>query len=289
MTDLVPGFSNKTRSRRALLSLFFIAHLAAACISGIPSAEQLYLASGEAETANQGRPPATTVSRGAVPGAVAALSTAGRQLTDPIRPLAMRYARLTGIVQNWSMFGNPPTGSEYLRFRYYSTGPGPSGASSSFVATELVFPQSPDTEIPEFKAYWRAHRDKAISNALISYFLERVRRKQAGLPPPIPGDPAFEDPLKQGLVPVVHYFSETYAKRLDPARRLIRTEAWYGLAQSRAPDEVAISPRSRAAVLERYYRGLREEPASDPRFRSIDTLEDEADILWMLIYAQTPS
>jgi len=277
-----------TMFRRRIISIFLLFHLMALAVSTIPDPKELRLAEGVRES------PDDAVSAGVTP----VLDSAARslddfasrawQLTTRVRPLARRYVVRLGLEQNWSMFANPPRGSEYLRFRYYSASAQHQPGAPLTVTTELVFPVAPETESHLFGAYWQAHRDKAISNALVGYFRERLDRAAAGQP--LPAAEAGLDPwVGKRFVPVAQFFADRYAHtRLPAGERLVKSEAWYGLAASPPRGDAPLFPESRARSIERYYRGSPAKSVDESALRLIDSMEHEADIMWLLVYIQAP-
>jgi hypothetical protein len=276
-------------TNRPILSIALAGHLAALTVSAIPSPGELRSAAGTQESVDDSLSnrirPVLDISAGVLTN----IAERAWQITAPVRPALNRYSGTLGLPQTWNMFANPPTGSEYLRFRYYYYSSRESQAARPLVvATELVFPVAPDTESHLIEAYWQGHRDKAVSNALIDYFRQRSNRVAAGLPPPAAGDPKFDELLKESFLPVVQYFRQQYADaHFDARDQLIRTEVWYGFAPSRSIGDPPLSPRARATALARYYNAPPARLASEPAFRSMDALEHEVDIQWMLIYIET--
>jgi len=278
-----------------VISALLVLHLGALAVATVPSADELRLASGKREQeANGGsvddedaisvrvRPVMETSG-----GLVSGFAGGAWALTMPMRSVAKRYVNTLGLVQNWQMFANPPRGSEYLRLRYYSA-PGAARIAGRqdrawTVTTELVFPVAPDDQSHTMAAFWQAHRDKAISNAFGAYFRARISRIDAGLPPPVAHD--LDGALARTLVPVTRYFAARYVQTALPRdERLVRTEVWYGWGRSRARGELSVAPESRAGALARYYAGRSQQQVSRPPFQPLDTLEREADLVWMLIH-----
>lgn len=286
---------------RWLISIFLCCHLTALAVAAIPSPIDLRQADGrrppaEALSAALGPlfdlAPASTddaVSAHVRPVLDAANVLVGEiagivwWLTGPVRAASDSYVGSLGLAQGWKMFGNPPRGGEYLRLRYYSSR-GPADADALTVATELVFPAVSDAERRLLAAYRQGHRDKAVSNAFTAYLQTRMRTDGRRAAEDGSPDPA----LARTFVPLVRYFSGRYAGGLGDGGRLVRTEAWYGWATLRARGDLPLAPRSRAAALGRYYRGVQEQPAPRPIFQPLDTIEREADVLWTLIYVETP-
>jgi hypothetical protein len=270
--------------RRALVSLFLVWHLTALAVSAIPDPNELRLVTGVRQSTDDASSALVRPVLDAAALGLGGVAQGAWRLTGVVRPATNGYAGRLGLTQYWAMFGNPPTGAEYLRFRYYSARDRPGVRSPLTVSTELVFPVAPETENDTARAYWQGHRDKAISNALVAYFRERTSRIKAGRAP-TPPDPALEARLARTFLPVVHFFSDQYARTRMPAGdRLVRTEAWYGFASSRLRGDVPIFPQSHRAAIERYYRGVPEESVPQAVFLPIDATETEADIVWLLIH-----
>jgi len=272
--------------RRGFISIFLVFHLTALLVSAIPNPKELQLSEGIRESQDDDVSVRVRPILDSSAEYLGAFADRAWQLTRAIRPAAMRYVGPLGLVQNWAMFGNPPRGSEYLRFRYYAAPGGTEGLTPLTVTTELVFPIAAETENHLFGAYWEGHWDKAISNALIAYFRARLDRTAAGQSSP-PPDAAPD--VAQTMGPVTSFFADRFARtRLPVGHHLVRSEAWYGLADSRPRGDVPLYPESRARVVERYYRGIPPEPSTDSAPQPVDTLEHEADIVWMLIHIQKP-
>jgi len=275
---------------RAIVSIFLICHLAALAVATVPSPKELRASAGVRESTDDAVSSRVRPVLDWVAGVLEQLANQAWQLTAFARPLASRYVERLGLVQGWKMFASPPRGGEYLRFRYYSAHDHAGEGGQLTRATELVFPVAPDTENHVLRAYWQAHQDKAVSNALGAYFDERLRRMDAGLPVPSTHDRAFDGALARSFLPVVHFFSTRYTRtHLAAGDRLLWTEAWYGWASSRPRGDVLLSPQLRAQAIARYYyRGPAEEVVSQPVFQPIDSVEWEADVQWQLLYIQTP-
>jgi len=105
------------------------------------------------------------------------------------------------------------------------------------------------------------------------------------------GDPVtingtnFDPVPANNLTPVVEFFTDRFARRYrTAAESIVRTEAWYGYGPSRLSGDARIAPESRAAAIDRYYRERGEvRPVQGP-LQPVDTIEHEADLVWMLIY-----
>ena len=276
---------------RPVVTILLIGHVAALAVSAIPSPSELRLAEGVRESVDNAVSSRVRPVLDSAAWLLEGFTSRAWQLTALARPLVKAYVDTLGLVQNWSMFGNPPRGSEYLRFRYYyySSRDQGQGARPLMVATELVFPVSPETQSHLLGAYREAHRDKAVSNALIAYFRQRLDRAEAGRSSPSAADHALEAALTRNFVPVARFFRDQFAhSRLGEGDRLIRTEAWYGFAASRPRGDAPISPQSRATAIGRYYQPRAAVVASDPAFQLLDSIEHEADLQWLLIHIQTP-
>lgn len=275
---------------RPVVTIFLVGHLAALAVSAIPSPGDLKLAEGVRESADDAVSSRVRPLLDWAAGLLQGVAGQAWRVSAPARPLLTPYVDRLGLVQNWSMFGNPPRGSEYLRFRYYYYPSRTEGERRPLmVATELVFPVAPESESHLVAAYRQAHRDKAVSNALIAYFRQRLDRVAAGRPSLAKDDRAAEEALRRNFNPMVHFFSDQYARaHLAAGDRLVRTEAWYGFAPSRQRGDAPLAPQSRATAIERYYRSPAAEAVSNPAFRAVDGTEQQADVLWMLVHIQTP-
>src|SRR5436309_1869612 len=150
--------------RSTIISIFLIGHLTALAVSAIPSPTELRLAEGIRESTDDAVSSRVRPVLDSAAGLLQGFANRAWQFTAVVRRLTARYVDIVGLAQNWSMFGNPPRGSEYLRFRYYyySSRDQARGGRPLMVATDLVFPVAPDTETHLVKAYWQAHRDKAV-------------------------------------------------------------------------------------------------------------------------------
>ena len=277
-----------TMFRRRLISIFLLFHLMALAVSAIPDPKELRLAEGVRESPDDAVSARVTPVLDSAARSLDDFASRAWQLTTSVRPLARRYVVRLGLEQNWSMFGNPPRGTEYLRFRYYSASGQHQPGAPLTVTTELVFPVAPEKESQIFSAYWYAHRDKAISNALIGYFRDRLDRATAGQP--LPTTEAGLDPwVGKRFVPVASFFADRFAHtRLPAGERLVKSEAWYGLAASPPRGDLPLFPESRARAIERYHRGIPAESVDESALRPVDSIEREADIVWLLVYIQTP-
>lgn len=279
----------KRPSGRSLISIFLVWHLVSLAVAVVPDPSELRVAAGTRQS------PPDALSAFLAPAldqsapVLQSAETWAWQVTTIPRRFTSRYVERLGLVQNWNMFASPPLAAEYLRMRYYSTSASATSQGPFTVATELVFPMDPGAQAQTLRAFWEAHRDKAVSNAFKAYFVERMRRSATDLGPSFVTDPALDAAVSRSFVPVVEFFSDGYKRKELPAgARLVRTEAWYGWAPSRLRDDPPLLPRSREAAIARYYRGVVEHLQGPPRFRPIDTIEREADIQWTLLFVQTP-
>jgi hypothetical protein len=190
--------------------------------------------------------------------------------SSPLRLMTRPYIQ-AGLRQRWNMFSNPGTDDHYMRVDYYYENPGP--APDVMVARELVFPADDETRVRLMHRF----RDKAIFNAVETYFLRRDRREAR--------ESSASD-AREALVPVSQHFTRQFGRsRLPQGSRMIRTETWYGSAPIPFPGaEVADGDLlMRLTVLDRYrdatlppQRGALAPPA-------IGATQREADITWMLV------
>ena len=275
-----------TSRRRTLISVFLVFHLFALALSAIPSSADLKAAVGVRESSDDrlSRPVRPTLDQLAlvVRGATAALA----RLSPLTTPLVAGYVTRLGLNQTWNMFGNPPRGSEYVRFRYFWTRAA-FRDGSVMLSTELIFPVAATGEGRLLRSYWESQRDKAVSNAVTAYFIERTRR---GLSPGGTGSAnGLDDALGRTFLPMVGYFTDRFARgKLAPGDRLVRTEVWYGWGESRPRGGKVAAPQSRADALEKYAIGISDERVSSLRFGAVGRSEREADIQWTVLYVQTP-
>jgi hypothetical protein len=272
--------------RRTVISGFLVVHLVALAFSAIPSPADLAAAVNARASSDDWlsglvRPPLDAAA------AVLQRLTAGlSRLSGFTSPVVATYVARLGLNQTWNMFGNPPRGSEYVRFRYFWTRAGATDGALT-LSTELVFPAAPAGEARLLRSYWLSQRDKAVSNAVTAYHAERTRRAGRGRGPA--SDASLDEALSRTFLPMVGHFSDQFSRtRLAAGDRLVRVEVWYGWGESRRRGEPVIAPMSRDAVLEKYSRGVLDEPASSARFAPLGRLEREADIQWIVLDVRTP-
>lgn len=206
------------------------------------------------------------------------------RLTTPLRWASNSYLGVTGLGQHWRMFANPPLADEYLRVRYYVSGPDGTPADPRlWIATELVMPTGPEFRPRLLRAYFDSYRDKAFAIALARFADKRpVSLVAPGTRP---------DQLPDDLAPVGRYFARRFAERsLAEGERIVRVETWYGSAPNpapgQAPDAVAAAERQR--VLEAYSQGPIQNRLNVPPFPPYHGGEREADIEWILEYYEEP-
>ena len=265
--------------RRTIVSIFIVWHLAAMAVAAIPTPEQLAGVAGATRPADDsvsavGRPIANSLSR-----VLLATDRIAAAIVAPVRPVVAAYVTPLGLEQAWNMFANPPLVSEYLRLRYYVREP---DGRATALDTELVFPVRP-SGLHFAAAFRRGHQDKAVSNAIYAYLRERNRRRLRGESGPIDAD----DPaVSRTLAPVVAYFRDRFVDnryRMTGVRpEVARTEAWYGVAASRAPGEDNPFALSHAAALSRYPAHA---DAGTTALPALERSEREADITWILLFA----
>ena len=194
-----------------------------------------------------------------------------------IRPVASEYVRVTGLAQQWQMFGNPPTYDEYLRVRFYVAGR-PS-ARARWVATQLIMPTSREDSVRVLRSYRDSYQDKAFAIALQRFF---EKRKPELIAPDTP-----TSALPDELAPIARYYARQFGRRyLLPNERVIRTEVWYGRAANAAPgaslDSSAHAARMNA--LFEYYDGPVEDRVLVPPYPPYHATERQGDLQWLLEY-----
>ena len=279
----------KIPPRRSLISLFLVWHLASLAVAAVPDPSELRVAAGTRQSPDDALSARLTPVLDQSAAFLQSAETWAWRLTLLPRRFTSRYVERLGLVQNWNMFASPPLAAEYLRMRYYSAGGAGTAEGPLTVATELVFPVDPGGQPPIVRAFWEAYRDKAVSNAVKAYFVERMRQTPTTLSPAYVSAAAVDTALARSFVPVVQFFSDRYVQKgLPSGEHLVRVEAWYGWAPSRLRGDPPLSPRSREAAIARYYKGVVEHLPTRPAVRPVDTIEREADIQWLLLFVQTP-
>ena len=264
--------------RRTIVSLFICWHLAAMAVAAIPSPEQLAGVAGTARAADDSVSAIVRPFAGSLARVLLAADRLAAAIVAPVRPVFAAYVTPLGLEQAWNMFANPPLMSEYLRVRYYVREP----EGRTALETEIVFPVRP-SGLHVAAAFRRGHQDKAVSNAVYAYLRERNRRRLRGESGPIDND----DPAaSRTLAPVVAYFRDRFVDeryRTTGVRPdVVRSEAWYGVAASRAPGEDNPFALSHAAALSRYPAHA---VAGSTAVPALERSEREADITWFLLFA----
>jgi hypothetical protein len=208
----------------------------------------------------------------------------------PVRWLTGGYVRAGGLHQQWSMFGNPANGGEYVRIRHYILRAGLS--RPSLVATELVYPKHREDRFKLFRGFLDSFRDKAIAASIEQFLSDRTRRLRA-----MRRDETFDlqfalsimahDPPPQ-LAPVTRFFARRYAASLPAGDSIVRSELWYGTAPRPQGDAETHAEmlRRRGDLLSDYYAG----PILDPFgiMPPDGATQREGDILWHLLYYENP-
>jgi hypothetical protein len=206
-----------------------------------------------------------------------ALSGASRM----IRPATSEYLRLTGLAQQWQMFGNPPTYDEYLRVRFYVADQ--QSAKARWVATQLIMPTSRENGVRVLSSYRDSYQDKAFAIALQRFF--EKRKPELIAPDTAPAA------LPDELAPIVRYYARQFAERsLGPNERIVRSELWYGRAPNPVPgaalDSAAHAARMNA--LFEYYDGPVEDRVLIPPEPPYHAAERQGDLQWLLEYYEVP-
>jgi hypothetical protein len=193
----------------------------------------------------------------------------------PLRPPFDVYIRMTGQLQTWAMFANPPRVDEYLRVRYYVR----QKEGRLWMATQLLSPSHREDQVRLVQSFRDSYLDKAFAVALAEF---RAHRQ-----PALVRSNTRPEELPDDLAPIARYYTRVFAQRLRlPADRVVRTEVWAGSAANtppgRQPDEQFL--RLRRDVLRGYYEGPVERGLNVTTYPPYHGLEREADIDWLLEY-----
>ena len=251
---------------RWILSLLIVYHLVAVTLAALPTRDAL-------DRFNETRLVRPTVLPTVLDALAAVAHDAEMALmsgSSPLRLMTRPYIQ-AGLRQRWNMFSNPGTDDRYMRVDYYYEAA--DSASDVMVVRELVFPAEDETRV----RFVHRFRDKAIFNALETYFLRRDR---------VEARESSVSDARGALVPVAQHFTRQFRlSRLPPGSRMIRTEIWYGLAPIPFPG-AELADRDllmRLTALDRYrdatvppQRGALAPP-------EIGATQREADITWMLV------
>jgi len=199
----------------------------------------------------------------------------------PIRRVVDAYLGTLHLTQRWGMFASPPVVDQYVKVKYYVGSNFIPGVPPriTWTATELVLPAHREDRIRALQSFRDSSRDKALAIALDDFHgkLAAYVDRQGRLPRVLPDD----------LAPIGHYFGRRFERAyLKPGERLLRTEVWSGEVPNPVRG-VAMNPalvEARLAVLRTYYSGPVRGPTSSYGTLAYGSLENEADITWMLKY-----
>lgn len=249
---------------RRLLILLLAAHVVAISLAAIPNPQELPAIGRSPIRADDALAARLAPPADAAAEAVVEWSRRLWRLTGPLRVLTSPYVNLTAQHQRWHMFSGPLTVNEYVRARYFVAGDGPA-VGASWVATEVIFPSHPTNWWHVFESFRNSFRDKAIMTALTDFRSHFPIAPETGIPP-------------DDLAPVATYFAATFARRLPPGERVIRTEIWYGREPLSPPGDYPsdLSRPPDAALTEQHI----DIPAFAPPFGR----EREGPISWVMFY-----
>ena len=271
--------ANATRDRKCdrstvkpgrwILSVLITLHAVALLIASLPNSRDL--ASIDQSRAAQANASATALQSMLDRGADSLLSIEPRLVRSSarLRMLALPYISL-GLRQKWNMFSNPMTVDQYVRVDQYVVSHGP--GRSPRVFSELALPAQRDDRVRLVHEF----RDKAVLNALETFFVNRVQNNGTGPPP-------------TDLEPVARYFRNSFrGEYLQPDERVVRTDVWFGEV-SIEPPRHRLTPQQRAsrlATISKYWYGPIEVPrTSVPKHGA---MQREDSILWRLEYDEEP-
>jgi hypothetical protein len=268
-----------TRSRW-LLSVAFIAHLAAIGLGSVPPPDILDR-SAPGHLSDSAIVAAVSPLLDSAAARIYRIHTAIWDVTAPVRGAADAYLGMFRLQQTWSMFWNPPVVDKYLRIRYYVSARTPDGAVTLpiWTAMELVLPIDREDRIRPLHRYGNVSGNKAIATA-IDAFQQRRRRTELATGP-------GRAPLPDDLSPVLRYFANEFQRGLPATERVTRAEAWYGSVRNPRPGSPDASrQRDRRLALSRYYDGPVEDREPIRSYPYVGTTQQESDILWVLEYVE---
>jgi hypothetical protein len=255
-------------AQRAVLSALISCHLLAIGVDALPHPDRLSPVLSVRRTDGNALTGFLTPLLDATVQRVARLEKRLHDITGWLRPLTRPYVAI-GLRQRWDMFADPDVTNRYVRLAYTVS---QSPTEKSRVVQELVYPARQEDQ-PQF-AY--EVRDKAILVAIRA--LDHARRvKQVDAP--------------DDVLALTRYFAKQYAAGyLTDGRTIVRTEVWDGVAPVALPGQ-RLSSESLAARLDSlrsYYEGPGWAFVPRDRQLTIGTLEQEADIVWRLVFVDTP-
>jgi hypothetical protein len=254
--------------QRVVLSALISCHLLASAVDALPHPDR------PSPVLSVRRPDANFLTRFLTPlldataQRVAQLEKHLYEMTGWLRPLTRPYVAV-GLRQRWDMFADPDVTNRYVRLAYTVS---QSPTQKTRVVLELVYPTRQEDQ-PQF-VY--EIRDKAILMATRA--LAEARRTKR-----------VDDP--DDILALTRYFAKRYAAdHLTDGGTIVRTEVWNGVAPIAPPGQRLGSEAlaARRDALRSYYEGpgwafiSRDGPAT------VGTFEREADILWRLVFVDTP-
>jgi hypothetical protein len=255
--------------RRRALSALLVVHVSALFTAALPAGPVMWPPSLDAPERVKG--PALAIST-LDTAAVGVFSTVSKFTahTGVLRTAASRYLSALGLVDRWEMFSNLSRADDYVRLRYYITGP-----TGRRMATQLIVPAHPAGHVRTVRGFWDFPRDRAV----LSYF--EFNRSEHGT-----------ERLRERLLPAVIFYTARFAAgRLSGDERIVRTELWYGSADNPLTwkDTAALErEHRRTEALDDYRGGPIEQvlvPHVLPRLLSV---QFDHGISWILEVAHEP-
>lgn len=259
--------------QRKAASLFIVWHLTAITVTSLPTAKAVPQAAGAEGRTLLGVERTLDLVGGVIAGATGRVAGFARSLVG--RPVQI-YIAVTGQVQEWAMFSNPPRVDTYWRVRYYIQ----PKDGRPWVATELVGPAHRDDRLRLLGSFRASYQDKAFELALEEFL--RRRKPAAVVPTARPRD------LPDALAPIARLFARrfTNSKLVGSEQKIVRTEVWVARVDNKAPgtpiDRQALAERQ-AALLE-YAEGPAENRLRAPDYPPYHGVEENAGVRWVLEY-----
>lgn len=201
------------------LSIGLTLHVAALCLSSVPSPVQIY--------SLRGRAPTHPSASGRVLGGLARYVESGlRRLPHdaPVTTAARGYTSALGLSQLWQMFSNPPLRNSYLVAQYVVV----AADGTPVVWHQRLLPAG-HGEIRHPGKLFESFQDKALSNALEAH-LDAQREA--------PGDPRATDTRfgRHVLGAVSRWAAWRFSTDgLPPGSRIVRLNLVYGAIPIPAP------------------------------------------------------